>query len=305
MAPNLSVTPPNGLRKLMDEPLRDPAICRADDGYYYLTGTSEPFWSDNQATGIRVWRSPDLHAWQPLGTVWRCGNSPWHKPYLEAGKPLWAPEIHYFEDTFWLTYSMPGWDNTAKTSGCGLLRSISGRAEGPYEDMHPDARLGDEIDASLFQDSDGTLYFLWHCGKIAPLTADRRNLAEPARCITTTTTDPDPDHHSDLCNGIFGPNSFNHIGFEGAFLFKRDGTYYMCCSEGYDGRYSCMVATSAHIYGPYPARREAIPYGGHNTIFRDANGHWWSTYFGEPWYERPAVVPVSFDPNGRLIVGIE
>ncbi len=298
-----SVHPPTGLRKLMDEPLRDPSICRAPDGYYYLTGTSEPFWANNHDQGIRVWRSADLFDWEALGAVWHCGDSPWHKPFIEAGKPLWAPEIHFFEGTFWLTYSMPGWDNTAKTSGSGLLKSTSGRPEGPYEDMHPNERLGDEIDASLFQDTDGTLYFVWHSGKIAPLTLDRRELAESPHWIQTTVADSNPDHHSDLCAGIFGESSFQHIGFEGAFLFKREGSYYMCCSEGYNGRYSCMVAVSTNLYGPYHMRYEAIPYGGHNTIFQDTQGQWWSTYFGEPWYERPAVVPVSFGSDGRLIAG--
>ncbi len=302
MSASSHIPPPAGLRKLMDEPLRDPSVCRATDGYYYLTGTSEPFWENNHTHGIRVWRSPDLFEWQALGTVWRCGESPWHKPYLLAGKPLWAPEIHYYEGTFWLTYSMPGWDNTAKTSGSGLLRSSTGQPDGPYEDMHPHAPLGDEIDASLFHDTDGTLYFLWHSGKIAPLTTDRRNFAEPAHWIQTTVADPDPGHHSDLCAGIFGENSFNHIGFEGVFVFKRENRYYVSCSEGYDGRYSCMLAESDHLFGPYHARYEAIPYGGHNTFFQDEEGSWWSTYFGEPWYQRPAILPVSFETDGRLIL---
>ena len=33
--------------------------------------------------------------------------------------------------------------------------------------MQPGERLGDEIDASLFEDDDGQVYFLWHSGKIA------------------------------------------------------------------------------------------------------------------------------------------
>ena len=67
---------------------------------------------------------------------------------LGAGNPL--PQ-----GTFWLTYSLPGWDGTGKTSGCGLLKSTTGKPEGPYEDMQPGERMGDEIDASLFQDDDG------------------------------------------------------------------------------------------------------------------------------------------------------
>ena len=125
--------------------------------------------------------------------------------------------------------------------------------------MQPNERLGDEIDASLFEDDDGTVYFLWHCGKIARMKPDMSGLAEPYRWLKTATPDPDPKHHSELCAGIFGKDSFDHVGYEGMFLFKAGGRYYLCCSEHFDGRYSCMVATSENIYGPYGARYEAIP----------------------------------------------
>jgi beta-xylosidase len=294
---------PAGLRKLLDVPLRDPSICRGPDGSYYLTGTSEPFWGFNNDNGIRVWKSKDLKTWEALGTVWRYGGSPWHEKYLKAKKPLWAPEIHFYKGTFWLTYSMPGWDGTGKTSGSGLLRSTTGKAEGPYEDMHPAERLGDEIDASLFEDDDGTMYFLWHSGKIARLKPDMSGFAEPYRWLRSTTTDPNPKHHCGLCAKIFGKDSFDHVGYEGMFLFKREGRYYLCCSDTFDGRYSCAVSTATNIFGPYGARYEAIPHGGHNTFFQDPTGQWWSTFFGPPWKERAAILPIGFGADGKIEAG--
>jgi len=298
--------PPPGLRKLLDTPLRDPCVCRGPDGTYYLTGTSEPFWGFNNDNGIRVWKSKDLTTWEPLGTVWRYGGSPWHAKFLAAKKPLWAPEIHYNKGTFWLTYSMPGWKAgdpagiDPRNSASGLLKSTTGKAEGPYQDVQPAAPLGDEIDASLFEDDDGTMYFLWHSGKIARLKPDMSGLAEPYHWLRTTTCDPDPKHHAGLCAGIFGHGSFDHVGYEGAFLFKRNGIYYLTCSENFDGRYSCAAALSKTIYGPYSPRYEAIPHGGHNAFFQDEKGHWWSTYFGPPWGERAAILPVDFDADGRM-----
>ena len=111
--------------------------------------------------------------------------------------------------------------------------------------MHPNARLGDEIDASLFQDDDGSVYFLWHSGKIAKLKPDMSDFAEPYHWLRSSVSDADPHHHSGLCAGIFGKDSFDHIGFEGVFIFKANGRYYLDCSEAYDGRYSCMVPTSS------------------------------------------------------------
>jgi xylan 1,4-beta-xylosidase len=294
-----------GLRKLGDMPLRDTSICPGPDRTWYLTGTVPPFWSYNE--GIKIWKSKDMVAWEPLGMVWRYGDSPWHKKYFDAKKPLWAPEIHYLKGTFWLTYSIPGWDGTGKTSGSGLLQSASGKAEGPYVDMHPSERLGDEIDASLFADDDGKVYFLWHSGKIARLKDDMTGLAEPYQWLKTTGDDPNPQHHSGLCPGIFGNDSFAHIGYEGMCMFKRNGKYYVACSEQWDGRYSCCVASSDKIFGPYGPRYEAIPHGGHNVFFQDELGDWWSTFFGSddkaPWQERPGVLPIHFDASDRILPG--
>lgn len=302
-----------GLRKLMETPLRDTSICRGPDGTWYMTGTVEPFWSYNE--GIKVWKSADLTNWVPLGFVWKYGESPWHKPYLDAKKPLWAPEIHYLKGTFWLTYSMPGWKAgdpkglDAKNSGSGLLRSTSGKAEGPYVDVQPDARLGDEIDASLFEDDDGSVYFVWHGGKIARMKPDLSGLAEPYHWLRTTAPDPEPKHHAGLCAGIFGKGSFDHVGFEGMFVFKRDGRYYLSCAEQFDGRYSCMIATATNLLGPYSARYEALPHAGHNMFFQDERGQWWSSYFGSdgkaPWRERAGIVPVEFSADGRVQTRVE
>jgi len=293
---------PLGIRRLMDTPLRDTSICRGSDGTWYLTGTVEPFWAYNE--GIKIWKSKNLVDWEAMGFVWKYGDSPWHKPYLEKKKPLWAPEIHYLKGTFWLTYSIPGWDGTAKTSGCGLLKSTTGKPDGPYEDVQPAERIGDEIDASLFQDDDRSVYFLWHSGKIARMKPDMSGLAEPYRWLRTTTPDPNPRHHSGLCAGIFGKDSFDHVGYEGMFLFKADGRYILACADHCDGRYSCYIATSTNLYGPYGPRYEAIPHGGHNMFFRDGQGQWWSTYFGSddtaPWQERPGILPIRMDPTGRI-----
>ncbi len=295
------------LRKLMNVYLRDPSVCRGPDQYWYLTGTANP------PEGIPLWRSKDLKTWESLGIVWKPGGSKWHQPYLKQNRPLWAPEIHYINGKFWLTYSMPGWDAdnpnhfNGKNSGCGLLRSTTGKAEGPYTDVQPNERMGDEIDASLFRDDDGSVYFLWHSGKIARMTPDMSSLAEPYHWLKPTVADTDPKHHSSLCPIIFGADSLKHVGFEGVFMFKSNGLYYLCASDqDEDRRYSCYVATSKNIYGPYSARYEALPYCGHNMFFQDEKKQWWSTFFGNdgiPWKEQPGVLPITIGKDNEISPG--
>jgi hypothetical protein len=291
-----SVNAPAGLRKLLDSYLRDTSICVGPDGTWYMTGTSDP------PNGIRVWKSndPEHAKWEALGLVWQPGASPWHQPYMKDKCPLWAPEIHYLKGNFWLTYSMPGWGGwDPKNSGCGLLKSTSGKPEGPYDDVQPNARLGDEIDASLFEDDDGTVYYLWHNSKIAKMKPDMSGLAEPYRWLKTSVADRDPKHHGWACGSVC--QDMNHVCYEGISMFKTNDLYYWCGSEAYDDRYSCSIATSKTIYGPYSERYEALPYCGHNNIFQDKDKQWWATFFGQngiPWGEKPGILPVTIGADG-------
>ena len=95
-------------------------------------------------------------------------------------------------------------------------------------------------------------------------------------------------------------------GREGAFLFKRNGIYYLTAADSYEGRYSSMVAMSESIYGPYRMRHEAVPCGGGTCYFKDRTGKWWCTFFGNdnqaPFREMPAIVPVDFAPDGTIHV---
>lgn len=270
---------------LFDHPVRDTSICLGPDGNYYLTGTTadntggpddpKGWWYINE--GIRVWKSPDLKQWQPLGLVWKIEDGTWQKEFHDKRRALWAPEIHFLRGTFWLTFSM-------NFEGTGLLKSVSGKAEGPYVDVHPSGPLAGNIDASLFQDDDGSVYFVWQNGLIARLNDDLSDLAEKPRLLK--------------------PSNHEQVGFEGAFLTKHGGKYYLLCADFIQGDYNCMVAESDHIYGPYGPRYLAIPHGGHNMFFTDKEGNWWSTFFGSdpraPFRERPAILRIELDAEQHV-----
>ncbi|WP_436925220.1 family 43 glycosylhydrolase [Halosimplex amylolyticum] len=278
------------LEPLFDYPVRDTSICRGPDDTYYLTGTTgAPDWWG--VTGdLRVWQSPDLERWEPVVTeprersvVWNVDRQgTWQRQIQERDgapfRPLWAPEIHYLRDTFWITYSIPWLGN-------GVLKSTSGEARGPYESaIQPDLPISGDIDASLFEDDDGTVYFVCGNGKIAPMNEEMTGITE------------------DLTH--LAPANAEEVGFEGAFLFRAEGRYHLAAADFVDGDYHCYVASADDLYGPYGDRYLAIPHGGHNVFFRDADGDLWSTFFGNdenaPFRERPAALRVEFDDDGRI-----
>ena len=286
-APESAKLPP--IEPLFDHAMRDVSICVGPGGAYYMTGTTGDnpapghdktgWWYVNE--GIRLWKSKDLQNWEPLGLVWSLDRDAlWGKETRMNGnakvRAVWAPEIHYIKGTFWLTYCM-------NYGGCGLLKSASGKAEGPYLEVKKDGPLTKEIDPSLFQDDDGQVYWIYQNGKIARMNDDMTGLAEEPRLLK--------------------PSNFGHVGHEGAFLTKRKGKYYLVCAEWIDG-YSCMVAEADNVYGPYGPRYLAIPHGGHNVFFADTEGNWWSTIWGNDggvsFRERPAILRLEFDQRGHV-----
>lgn len=78
----------------------------------------------------------------------------------------------------------------------------------------------------------------------------------------------------------------------------------MAAAEFVNGDYHCFIASADSIYGPYGPRYLAIPHAGHNTFFKDNEGNWWSSFFGNdkhsPFRERPAIVRVDFDEHGHV-----
>ncbi|MBD5777952.1 family 43 glycosylhydrolase [Pelagicoccus sp. NFK12] len=246
------------------EKIRDPYITLGPDGMYYLTGTTAgSHWGDT--IGIQLWRSKDLVDWDDMGYVWNlykdgAEQDAWHlnqpvkNPQFKNPYALWAPEIHYKKGTWWIATCL-------NVSGHGLLRSVSGRPEGPYEAM---PRIGEKgIDSHLFEDSDGTTYYLYQANKLARMEPNMGGLAEDF---------VDLQHDG------------NHpLGYEGVYMMKLDDKYLFIASGryGYEptNSYDLYYAVSKNLYGPYGPRRMALKNAGHGNLFQDKQGRWWSTAF--------------------------
>jgi hypothetical protein len=103
---------------------------------------------------------------------------------------------------------------------------------------------------------------------------------------------------------LLKPANNDQVGFEGAFMTKIDGKYVLIAADFIDGDYHCMAAAADKIEGPYGDRYLAIPHGGHNMLFKDLEGRWWSTFFGSddraPFKERAAILRIESDGKGHI-----
>jgi len=328
-----ALTVPASVAPLMDQWTRDTYVMTGPDGYYYMTGTTATpgrvfpggrvhCWDYND--GLYMWRSKDLQQWEPMGLIWSFDKDA--APWQQKGKPLepgamspnkdrldsfyravWAPELHYISSKKkWLLIA-------CLNGGMGsfVLESVSGKPEGPYKNIKGNKRkaIFPNIDLSLFEDDEGEVYLIGHNHFIARMKDDLSDIAEPFRRLKETPYQPDPY-------------------IEGVFLTKHEGKYQLLQTvwsvKKADGTftylrndknkqdslysYDVVVATADNIYGPYGPRYAAILQGGHNNLFKDKNGRWWSTIFFNPRGImgtkfivtcRPGLVPVKWE-NGKL-----
>ena len=297
------------IEPLFDAHLRNVSICKAPDGSYYLTGTTDDNWGVSE--GIRVWQSDDLKNWKQLGEhgfVWTFEHDgyPWQREIGYDGRwkqhyrAIWAPEIHFFNGTFWIPYSV------SNIQCSGLLKSVSGKAEGPYVDILPDAPLVEGIDATLVETETGDIYYVWAHGRVRKMKADLSGF-DGSELTPLFTEDG------------------SKVGFQGVSLFRYGGKYHLIAAEwnsegpknghelrntfknrrAADGRYDCMIAVSENLLGPYSKSYIAIPHGGHNSFFTDHEGGIWATLFGDdeaaaPFRENPGIVPMQYDAASSI-----
>ena len=122
---------------------------------------------------------------------------------------VWAPEMHYIKSAKnWFIVACVNW--SAGGRGSFILRSTTGKPEGPYENIegNEDKAIFPNIDGSLFEDTDGTVYFVGHNHYIARMKPDMSGLAEEIKTLKESKYSPEPY-------------------VEGAFIFKYDGKYHL------------------------------------------------------------------------------
>jgi hypothetical protein len=337
---NKALRVPQSVQPAFDYWMRDTWVMQGPDGYFYMTGTTaDPnrnftgqthCWDWNN--GLYLWRSKNLKSWEARGLIWAMANDgTWQKnPKVYAkgeryakrsvnGDPLdnrfhavWAPELHYIESTgnWFLVACM---NESAEGKGSFVLKSATGKPEGPYVNIegNRDKPLFPNIDGSLFEDTDGSVYFVGHNHYIARMKPDMSGLAEEPRTLKEKTYSPEPY-------------------IEGAFIFKHNNKYHLVqaiwshrtpegdtyiekpgvTSQRTRYSYDCIIATADSVYGPYGERYNAITGGGHNNLFRDKGGNWWATMFFNPRgaqaaeYKvtcRPGLIPMIYDDKlGRF-----
>lgn len=327
----ISIRIPGTHRKVENCP--DPSIIRGQkpgDRSWYLYCTSNPLYTgDVDAEGNEVFhlitmhRSEDLVNWRYVGDAF--SQQP---DWADAPQGFWAPDIQYVGGKYHLYYSssetVPGEPGDAVIGAAAIGVATSDSPTGPW--THATAPVVEPqkapccpdrddwrwvIDSHVVTGDDGQrwIYFGSYFGGIAV-----RKLSEDG-----LTSDPASQREI-----------VSDERYEGAFVVKRDGFFYMfvsatnCCNGPLTG-YSVFVGRSESPTGPF-VDREGVPFTpgrvggtpvlsmngnrwvgtGHNAVFTDFAGQDWVVYHaidrhdpfrgGAPLSEFQVKRPALMDP---------
>jgi arabinan endo-1,5-alpha-L-arabinosidase len=281
----------------MVESCADPTIIYGQtpgDNFWYMYCTTDPLNGDDRnAAGdfnfrlIPILRSADLVSWEYVGDAFQT-----RPDWVADDAGLWAPDIQYFNDQYYLYYTAPNTDLPGGGSAIGVATAPT--PTGPWTDSGypavephapaccPDAKRW-TFDASIIKDDSGQrwIYYGSYFGGISvrKLSADG------------LTSDPASETLVTIANR-----------YEGAFVIRRGEFYYLfasatdCCRGPLTG-YSVFVGRSTAPTGPFldqdgvsllAGRVGGTPVLsmngnqwvglGHNAVFTDFDGKDWFLY---------------------------
>ena len=264
--------------------LPDPTVIMADDGLFYLFATEN-------IRNTPIFKSSDLVSWELAGTAFSDST----RPSFEPKGGIWAPDINFINGKYVLYYSMSVWGGEQT---CGIGVAVSDRPEGPYSDLGKLFRSNEigvqnSIDPFFIED-DGKKYLFW--GSFSGIYAIE--LSDNGLSVKKNAQ----------------KRQVAGTAYEGTYILKKDGYYYMFCStgtccEGIKSTYRTVAGRSENLFGPYLNKagssmssnnHEIIIHAndrfvgtGHNSeIITDDNGKTWILYHAVD----------RNNPRGRLLM---
>ena len=279
-----SATFKNYSNPVVNYSLPDPTILRANDGYFYLYATED-------IRNIPIHRSADLVNWELVTKAFTNET----RPTFEPRGGLWAPDINFVNGKYLLYYSMSVWGGEWT---CGIGVATADKPEGPFTDRgrlfrSNEIKVQNSIDPFYIEEG-GKKYLFW--GSFRGLYAIE---------LSNDGLSVKPGAEKRRVAGT---------AYEGVYIHKRNGYYYMfasigTCCKGINSSYTTVVGRSRDLFGPYLDKQgrsmlenhhevvirknEQFVGTGHNSeIVHDAKGQDWILYHA---------VSVA-NPKGRVLM---
>lgn len=274
----------------------DPSIIKRADTFF-IYSTIDP-WGSNE---LNVMVSTDFKNWEQKHLNW-----PTKK---ECASPtswsamVWAPSVVKASNGMYYMYV---------SVGSEIWAGISKNPLGPWQNAIPDGSplINTQkypgyhmIDAEVFIDDDNQAYLYWGSG--LEWVNGRCFMVRLKKDMVTFDGEP---------TDLTPPNYF-----EGPFMLKRNGTYYLMYSDGkaIDHTYKVRYSTGKTPYGPWKeglnspilsTSADSTTYGpGHHTVFME-NGQYYILYHRLAYplkkdsvLRQLCIDSLNFDHQGNII----
>ncbi len=255
----LSGQAPSSANPILPGYYADPSIV-SYEGKHYIYATLDP-WGGKT---LGCWESSDFKDWSFRELNWPTKAACTSR--TSGSADVWAPSVVRLPDGRFLM---------AISVGNEVWLGVAARPLGPWSNVLGDRPLITRdykpgfhmIDAELFVDDDASVYVYWGSGWgwkngrcwVARLSADLKSFAEEPRDVTPTNY------------------------FEGPFMVKRHGKYFLTYSQGVTIKdtYQVHYAVGDNPYGPF-AEPDNSPIlvtdkeinvisPGHHAVFREGD----------------------------------
>ncbi|HYH15200.1 MAG TPA: glycoside hydrolase family 43 protein [Flavisolibacter sp.] len=237
-----------------------------------------------------------------------------------AGRQLWAPDAAYANNTYYLYFPVK---NKQDIFRIGV--ATSSKPEGPFKPEREPIAGSYSIDPAVFKDDNGVhyMYFggIWggqlqnwsnnqynaaaklrqgeelaYLPRVVKLNADMKSFAEPVREIQIV----------DANGNLFKEKDNDKRFFEGAWMHKYNGKYYLSYSTG--DTHNLCYAISDNPYGPFTYQGVILkPVEGwttHHSIV-EHKGKWYLFYHdvqlsGKTHLRNVKVTELRYNPDGTI-----
>ena len=274
--------------------IRDPFILPYD-GKYYLYGTrGETAWVS--AEGLDVYVSEDLETWSEPHECFSVPENFW------ANKEIWAPEVHYYNNSFYMFVSLRSDERKRATQ---ILKADS--PLGPFLPFTDGAITPADwtcLDGTFYVDKNGDPYIIF-CHEWVEVKDGEIHAMKLKKDLTAPAGEPillfkasEPD---------WADKTRDKFITDGPFMYRtKCGELLMIWSTFTQSGYVQAVACSdnGEIDGKwYNEKLLFEDNGGHGMIFEDYNGkkHLILHSPNENPLERPVLFEIA-EENGNLII---
>ncbi len=270
----------------------DPSAVVGQDGvlYIYASHDMDPPSGCDRMDRYHVFSTVDMVDFRDEGEILRSDDVPWGRP---EGGFMWAPDCGFKNGKYYFYYPHPTdscWNDSWVFGVAVSDHPQTGFRDIGYVTTADGTAVGGwcMIDPCVFTDDDGVTYFYFGGGAM-PRGC---RLCEDMVTVDGTVQDME------------GLHDFH----EAAWVFKRNGVYYMTYSDNLEGNNRLCYAVSSSPLGPWDYKGVYLAPTGCDTSHGSVveyKGHWYAFYHncaisGQGNLRSVCVDELFFEENGDI-----